>query len=248
MKYSKPKNLSDPYYDWHGYEKRFNEILSKDASQLGTEDYWIIFHRNLPAADYEEGCYFLEFCFSHIKNAWDIHDSSYPDSLLWWIDHFQEKLKSDGLWDDCLIHLKTTIGHLLNSFELFDLDEEKCKKIGRDFSYSIGPYNQSTVTDLIDDLTIFDSFEPFLNEMIDGLINSNSISNIRWYVDIAFHTRSWCTIYNDDELFKDLDNFERKEALFHKLHTFKIYQKKREIASEWAAKEKKWKYNRLVGL
>lgn len=246
MDYPKPKKFSDPYQDWEGCEDELRNILSKADDDLTTEDYAAIFYRNLPPADYPEGAYYISRCISHIARGRAVHASRFPDGFLWWLVHFKDQLKQDQAFDAAKRSLVAALFELLDHFELFDLTEEECKAIGRSFTSSVGPYNSSTVSDIIDELTIYDEFLPELAMVETHLTASDRIEHARWYVEIAFRTRSWLTTFRDDD--DGLNNYRRKEELFHRLHSFAVLQKKQEAATTATAEEGKFKYNRLVML
>ena len=244
MSYPKPYMFSDPYYDWEGCADRLREILNKPDADLTTDDYDIIFAKHLPAADYPEGAYYMDKCISHIACGRDVHTSRFPEGFLWWLVHFKNQLKQDNAFDTAKNSLVSAFWTILEQFELFDLTETECESIGRSFSYSQGAYNSSTVCDIIDELTIYDEFIPELDSIVAALAASDRIEHVRWYVEIAFHTRSWCTTFTTDD--HGLDNYQRKEEIFHKLHSFAVLQKKQQTAAMVAYQEGRSKYNCLV--
>jgi hypothetical protein len=246
MNYPKPEKFSDPYDDWRGCEDRLQAILSKLDADLTTDDYAIIFAKHLPAADYPEGSYYIDKCLSHIASGRDVHTSRFPDGFLWWLVHFKDRLAQDHAFENVKRSLVSVLWTLFDHFELFDLTEPDCESIGRSFAYSVGPYNSATVCDLVDELTIYDEFLPELDRFVADLTVSDRMEHVRWYVEIAFHTRSWCLLYSTDE--HGLDNKQRKEELFHRLHSFAVLQKKQSVAAMAAYQEGKTKYNRLVSL
>lgn len=246
MDYPKPTKFSDNYLEWEGCEDELRKILSKADDDLTTEDYAAIFYRNLPPADYPEGAYYISRCISHIARGRDVHASRFPDGFLWWLVHFKDQLKQDQAFDTVKRSLMSALFELLDQFELFDLTEEECKAVRRNFECSVGPYNSSTVCDIIDELTMYDEFQPELAMVEAHLTASDRIEHARWYVEIAFHTRSWLTTFRDDD--DGWDDYQRKEALFHRLHSFAVLQKKQRAASTATAEEGKFKYNRLVML
>jgi hypothetical protein len=84
---------------------------------------------------------------------------------LWWVDHYKKNFINDLLWDEVKDKIKMTVCKLLNTFKLFNLSKEQCDKIGRNYSSSVGPYNDETLCCIFDDLTIFDSMEDILWEI-----------------------------------------------------------------------------------
>jgi len=250
MKYSKPSQLSCPCSypnidDMFARKQTLNKILDQKTEELTIADYNVLFAKFLPAANYEEGCYFLDYCFEYIEKQNSIHDSFYPNSLLWWVDSYRQNFKNDFLWDEVIHRIKRTLFILLDTFRLFKLSKKECDKIGRNYDYSIGPYNSVTLCDIFDDLTIYDSMEDILWEVVSFLEHSDKTDHCRWYVELAYHSRSWCLFYDETD---ELDNYIRKEKLFHKLHTFKTLGLKEEVAIKHTLKEGKYKYNKLVSL
>ena len=246
MKYPKPTRFSDPYHDWSGCEEQLAEILGKSDNQLTTEDYRPIFSKNLPAANYEEGAYYIEKCGAHIANGKEVHESRFPEGYLWWLNHYWDKIVEDGLDAKIKELVVSSFFSLLDVFELFDLTEEECAKLGRDFNYSIGPYNQGTVHDFFDELTIYDPFESELERILRRLMDSDDMAHIRWYIEITSHTRGWALTYNKE--FADLDNYERKQAVFNRMNSIPLVSRKYEATLELMMTEAKPKYYRMVNL
>ena len=240
MKYPKPKQLSDPFSDWQGCEDQLRAILQKDDVELNADDFNVIYYSCLPAANYEEGAYYIEKCTDYIATGWDIRDSRLPSGLLRWIVTYGEELAADRLFDDAKGLIVSSLWRLLDRFDLFDLTKEECARLGMDFSYAIGPYNRETVGDFMDELTIYDEFEPELNGIVDRLIESDELSHIRWYIEIAAHTRTWSLLYNEEH--SEPDERRRKEALLHRLHAFPVYHRKGWAAMKAAQQEDKQKY------
>ncbi|APB33274.1 hypothetical protein GlitD10_0956 [Gloeomargarita lithophora Alchichica-D10] len=240
---SKPSRFSDPYSDWHGCENLFKDILDQEPIDLNVKDYRVIFARHLPAADYREGLYYIPHCLDYIRRGQEHHTSRYPDSLLWWIKNYQQHFESDGQWENVLQAITQLVLDLLTSFVLFDLSEQQCADLGRDFDYSIGPYNQITVHEMLDDLTIWTEYAGVLEALIAQLKALKTVNHARWYVELAAHSRIWCLLYDPST---PLDNYANKERLFHELHTFESLQKAEEIARSITHSEGKSKYNKLV--
>jgi hypothetical protein len=95
--YPKPNKLSDPYYDWDGCEERLIQILAKEPTALTAEDYGVIFYQNLPAAAYEEGCYYVPYFLSFLRSAPDL-DYYECQGFFWYIDHFRTVLPTTDCW------------------------------------------------------------------------------------------------------------------------------------------------------
>ena len=244
MKYQKPKQFSDPYHDWFTSDDLLCAILAKADNSLTTADYSVIFAQNLPAANYQEGAYYIEKCLEHIGSSHEVNANRFPDGFLCWLAHFRDDLVRDDLYAEIKRSLASVFWRLLDQFELFELTKAECKQMGREFEWAVGPYNQHTVWHFIDELTINDEFEPELDAIADRLITSESLAHIRWYVEIAAHSRMWAFGY--DERFLQLDNYHTKEALFHKLHHFPVLKRKVLAAMQKTREEGKEKYNHLV--
>ncbi len=222
MKYPKPKGFSDPQSDWEGCEEIFQQITAKDDDRLTTDEFGMIFHHPLPAADYEEGAYYIEKCFEHIGTGREIKHSHWPEGFLGWLDNSADRLEADGLMAEVRRLILCTFWRLVDSFELFDLSGEQCAALGLSAEYSVGPYNCTTVWDFIDELTLYDRFHPECEAIVSSLVASEQPAHVRWYLEIARHTRVWALIYRPDAS----DDFVRKEELFHRLHRFADYKGK----------------------
>jgi hypothetical protein len=243
QQFIKPNCLTDPFLEWENEEDFLQEIVKKNSTDLNYNDFKAIFYRILPAASYEEGLYYLIPCIDYIRSTKSIHVSHYPDSLLSWVNDHKDNLENDGLLDSTIGEILHLFKSLLSDFELYELTELQCNEIGRDFDYSISPYNNKTIHCLIDDITRFPLFSKLLENIIDYLISDNSLSTIRWYTDIAHHTRYWTVIYNSDD---PHDSYTQKEYLFKRLHEFKHFCEKSRVSSEATSREKKYKYNKLL--
>lgn len=243
--HERPTTLSDPYGDWHGCEEILAAVLATDSANLTTADYHVIFAQNLPAADYDEGVYYLEHCFGMIARSSVIHESVYPISVLWWIDNFKEQLGTDGLLESTLDRVNCSMLAMLDRFELYSLTEPECIKLGRDFRYSVGAINSPTICDIVDDLTIWPLFDPVMDSILDWLSDTSIENRARWWVEIAFHSRAWILYYEKD---CEVDNFERKQSIYDRLHRFETLTPAWEIARGAAFREGHKKYNLLTSM
>ncbi len=143
--YPKPQKFSDSYHDWHGYEAFFQDILDKNPDDLDLDDFNMIFATILPAADYEEGVFYLEACFLWMSRQEDPIDSNLCSGALWFIDHHHQRLERDDLLEPCL-HLVADLCRLYTSgYELLRLTNEELKTHGIRASYREFVKNSSTV-------------------------------------------------------------------------------------------------------
>ena len=132
--YSKPQKLSDPYQDWCGCEERLSAILKKKKEELVYDDFSIIFYQNLPAADYEEGVYYLEACFNYMSQNKGLEERVY-EGVFWWIDHFKDELEKDGLLGRCIDSTWSLFLVLTKEFNILRLSDEQLKDHGISESY-----------------------------------------------------------------------------------------------------------------
>ena len=243
MKYQKPIKLSDPYKDWADCESNLNQIVMKNDSELSSRDFDIIYQKYLPAAAYQEGCYYIEKCANFLAASRSVHESLYPDGFLWWIEHYKTDLGADGILAEAKNTVMQSFWALLSQFELFELTKEDCERVGRDFACSIGPYNSHTVRDIFEALITEHGWEKEAEIWFERFSCSDETSHVRWYAELAWQSRVWAITYGHE-----FEADVRREAWFHKLHAFNVFASKMQKAVEMTDVEGKSKYNKVISL
>lgn len=239
-RYGKPKKFSEPYEyeELKASSEVFREILDKKDDELTNWDFGVIFSDHLPAADYQEGLYYIPLCFDYMLRKQDPIRSNICLSLFWYTYHFRDKLEADGYYEECLGLIRKLVELYTSEFELIRLDDNQLEEYSiHKNSREMAKYSYS-VRRLVDCLIKYPNYWTLLCEWIDSL-NSVELTKSGWWIEISYHTRWWHLFYQDDD-----EANERKEILIHRLHKFGEYVNHWHIVSTWAASQKFYEYNR----
>jgi hypothetical protein len=212
--YPKPSKFSDPFQDWGGCEQRLAGILAKPLAELTLDDYSVIFCQWLPAADYEEGCYFVSAYLDFLSEASGLQKRG-CDAFFWYIDYFADRFTQDGLlgpiherlWD-CLVHLTAT-------FRVVRLTDLELEQEGICPSYREIAHLTRTVPDILDGITQRPVFDPVLRRLQTHFDRPLSAEHAHWFYELAFHTRSWLWLEPEQS-----DRHQTVFDFFHRLDRF----------------------------
>ena len=191
----KAAKISDPYHDWDGYEAVFQDILLQNPDDLTLADFNKIFAIILPAADYEEGVFYLQACFRWMSRQEDPIDSNLCSGVLWFIDHHRQRLERDGLLAACLGLVADLCRLYTSGYELLRLTDEELEQHGIRASYREFVKNSQTVHDLLDELAEYELFHPLMDGWLDSLDDGSTVGS-GWWAEIAYHARVWYIIYS----------------------------------------------------
>ncbi|MBI3653302.1 MAG: hypothetical protein HY231_19915 [Acidobacteria bacterium] len=241
-KYGKPKQFSDPYKEHGECQEELKKILDKEDRRLTLEDFSYIFSIALPAADYQEGVYYIPLCFEQMMKKEDPINSNICQGIFWYLTHFKKELEADYYYRDCMQMIRVLSHCYTQDFELIRLSEEELDAHSIDPRYREMAKHSSSVHDLIDVLIRYSEYEEILFNWVDSLDNKSLVANC-WWINIGYHVRWWQILYHEN----DKSN-ERKEKLIHRLHKFGDYQARWWEASSFAASKKFYEYNRRVSL
>jgi hypothetical protein len=239
-RYGKPGKFSEPYEyeELKSSPEAFREILDKKDGELTDRDFGIIFSSSLPAADYQEGLYYIPLCFDYMLRKQDPIRSNICSSLFWYIYHFRDKLKADGYYEECLRLTRKLVELYTSEFELIRLDDNQIEEYCIDKNYREMAKYSEAVCDLVDCLIKYPNYWTILCDWIDSL-NSVELTKSGWWIEISHHTRWWHRLYREDD-----EANERKEILINRLHKFGVYVNHWLIVENWAGSQKFYEYNR----
>jgi len=215
--FPKPKTFSDPYHDWHGYAPVFQEILDQHPDDLGLGDFRVIFAPILPAADYEEGVYFLEACFHRMSQKENAVQSNLCEGVFWFIDHHRDRLDRDGLLTPCLGLIAALWRKYTADFDLMRLTDAELKEHGIREDWREFVKHSRTVHDLVDVLVENELFGATLDELLASLDGRGVVTSC-WWVEIAYHARWWYVIHRPGRK----ENARRQHVL-HRLLSLEVY-------------------------
>jgi hypothetical protein len=218
--YPKPTTLSDPYFDWHG-SPQLAEILATDPAELGRDEFATIFYQNLPAANYEEGCYYVPYFLDHYQKAADF-SSPNLEGFFWFIDHFRAKFEQDGLLTPILERIWTVFLRLTASFSIHRLSDAELATHGIGESYREMAPRSGAVHEMLDAFTSWPVFDAVLTRLRAHFAEVTTPEQSFWFCECAFHTRTWLWV----NFGVDSDPMDRRQALFdffHRIENFSAH-------------------------
>ena len=212
--YSKPSTLSDPYIDWQGCEGEIAKVIATKPEDLDATAYRMIYHQNLPAADYEEGCFYVPYFLDFYARGHDF-ESPNLEGFFWFIHHFRSNFERDGLLKDILERIWSVFLARTQSFSIHRLSDEELARYKICESYrEIAPGSQ-TVHELLDCFTSWELYDPILLKLKEHFSDTSLDVKSFWFFECAFHTRTWLWV-NSDPVDRRQDLFD----FFHRLERF----------------------------
>ncbi len=215
--YPKPKTFSDPGRDWHGYEAVFQDIVARDPDDLTPREFGMIFAPILPAADYEEGAYYLNACFRRMSRRENVVEGNLCSGVFWFIDHHQERLDKDGLLSPCLELIADLWRTYTVDFNLMRFTDEELEQYGIRDDYREFVKHSRTVHDLVDALVEQELYGVVLDGLLKSLADGGTVGSC-WWIEITYHARWWYVTHRPG----DEENARRQHVL-HRLLALEVY-------------------------
>lgn len=215
--YPKPRTFSDPYHDWDGYESEFQKMIARNPDDLGLRDFGVIFAPILPAADYEEGVYYLDACFRRMSRKESAVQSNLCGGAFWFINHHRDRLQSDALLAPCLRLTADLWRTYTTSFDLMRLTDAELTEHGIDERWREFVGHSRTVSDLVDALVENEAYGTMLDDLLASLGGQGVVGSC-WWVEIAYHARWWYVINHPGRA----EN-SRQQAVLHRLLALEVY-------------------------
>lgn len=218
--YPKPATLSDPYIDWQCSEAEIRKVVAADPEFLGRDAYWMIFYQNLPAANYEEGCFYVPYFLDFYSKGADFEVPDF-EGFFWFINHFREDFERDGLLEPILDRIWSIFAERTKSFRIHRLSDEELEQHKICESYREIVPGSLMVHELLDCFTNWEVYDPILAKLRDRFSGVSSSTTSSWFCECAFHTRSW--------LWAGSEPVERRQELFdffHRLERFAAHSNK----------------------
>ena len=203
--YSKPATLSDPYIDWQGSEAEISKVVAAGPATLGRDAYWMIFYQNLPAANYQEGCFYVPYFLDFYSKGLDFEAPNF-EGFFWFIDHFRQEFEEDGLLDPILDRIWAIFLERTKEFRIHRLTDEELQQHKKCESYREIVPGSMTVHELLDCFTSWEVFDPILAKLREHFLEASSTTKAFWFCECAFHTRMW--------LWVDSEPVARRQELF----------------------------------
>lgn len=218
--YPKPRQLSDPFHDWAGCQDRLAAILAKPLPELTRDDYSTIFYQHLPAADYEEGCYFVAAYLDFLSQTSGLEERGY-EGFFWYINYFADRFARDGLLEPIHERLWHCCLQLTATFRIVRLSDAELEQEGICPSYREIAHLTRTVPDILDGVTQWPVFDPVLKRLLANFDQPLSVEHAHWFHEFAFHTRSWLWLEQ-----QPLDRHQAVFDFFHRLDRFRAHHEK----------------------
>jgi hypothetical protein len=218
--YPKPTRFSDPFQEWEGCEETLDNILSTEKGDLGLSDYDTIFYLITPAANYEEGAYYIDGCFDFMRRKLSRIESNICEGLFYFINYHRERLKEDGLLSQCLEEIINLFQCYTASFELMRLTDGELEQYGTDPTYRELARYYLSIWSLIDYLIGYELYSSVLDSSLTWL-DQDDVHKSCWWIEIADHVRVWYVIYNAVD-----ESNSRKQRLMDrllKLHDYSFH-------------------------
>jgi hypothetical protein len=212
--YTKPSTLSDPYFDWEGSEGKISKVIAADPETLGRDAYWMIFYQHLPAANYQEGCFYVPYFLDFYSKGADF-EAPNLEGFFWFIDHFREDFERDGLIEPILERIWSIFLDRTNSFRIHRLSDEEIQQYKICESYREIVPGSRIVHELLDCFTSWEVYDPIIAKLKDHFSDTSSPTKSFWFCECAFHTRIW--------LWVDSEPVERRQDLFDHFHRFERF-------------------------
>jgi hypothetical protein len=215
--YAKPSKFSDPFQDWDGCEDRLAAILEKPLREVTREDYSAIFYQHLPAADYEEGCYFVSAYLDFLSQSSGLEERGY-EGFFWYVDYFADRFARDGLLEPIHERLWECLAHLTANFRIVRLTDVELEQAGICPSYREIAVLTRTVPDILDGITRWPVFDPVIRRFQAHFDRPLSVEHSHWFYEFAFHTRSWLWLEQ-----QPLDRYQATFDFLHRLDRFRTH-------------------------
>lgn len=215
--YPKPKTFSDPGRDWHGYESVFQDMAARDPDDLTPREFGMIFAPILPAADYEEGAYYLDACFRNMSRRDNVVEGNLCSGVFWFIDHHKERLGKDGLLSLCLELIADLWRTYTSDFDLMRLTDQELEQYGIREDYRQFVKHSRTVHDLVDALIEHELYGAVLDDLLTSLDDGSTVDSC-WWMEIAYHARWWYVIHH-----RGSEENARRQHILHRLLALEVY-------------------------
>jgi hypothetical protein len=248
--YPKPAQLSDPYWDWGDEKEKLAAIVAADPATLGREDFWVIFYQNLPAANYEEGCFYVPFFLKFYPTSSEF-DSPNLEGFFWFVHHFREPFQRDGLLDEILSQLWEIFQGLVASFQIrrFSDDEMQAhRKIHRETV----PRSQ-IVGEMLDCFAKWETFDPILEKLRAYFSEVAGPERSFWFCECAYHLRQYLWLETSPVIAAFADEWRRtlvrRQELFdffHRLDRFGAHYKNSKLNMDCKINEGFFEYNKRI--
>ncbi|MGH2506535.1 MAG: hypothetical protein ACRDHZ_03830 [Ktedonobacteraceae bacterium] len=235
--YPRPKKLSDPYSDWLPDKlELLEQIIRMTPEELKKRDYDTIFQSVMPAASYEEGVWYLDYCFKWMQSLSDVATSSIIIGVFDFIKDHHEALSKDNLLSDCIYATKK----IFSSIDTTWSEELFSTRVGKEGSFP--PYCES-IYDLVYCCIKYDPLFPCIQSLVIEWAARDDWKAAIWWMEMFENCKSWVGGISNSLLGNDKDAkvMSRMQTFINNIVRLEIIQPKYALARRFARK------NNLLG-
>jgi len=152
---------------------------------MGWREYCAIFQGYLPAADFEEGVYFLPRALAYLRdNPEDAFECQ--GGVLIWISEYSPYLARVGLLDDVRRAVHECVRVWTATFEIKHFNRAACAAMGWGLAYDDLVRNSDNVCSLICDLVRLQTEQSLIEEIVAERCREEATAiESAWFLEIA---------------------------------------------------------------
>lgn len=187
--YGKPKTLTDRYDECR--PEVIADLLAKPEAQLGWNDFNLLFRAGVAPASYEEGVCFLPEAFAFLRRNPSEDGINCVADVMWFISEYAERLRRNGLLDDCREEVRTLLAEQTREFVILHWDRatspEMCGMLDhRDHVRNDLPWHT------LEALLRFRTLGAWAEEFLDTLLTARGEPlKSAWFLELGRHASSW---------------------------------------------------------
>ena len=179
--YPRPKNLSDPHFDFT--PELLAEILATPDDQLQWHQFKSLLGPFLQAGTYQESVYFLPLAFACLHRGDDALDLT--TSVTWFVSKYAADLAADGLLDECRSEIAGCLLHWTRDFTVIHFDRDACAAKGWGLRYFDHVQRSEAICETLCDLDRFARHADLADGFITRLASSDEAVSVGWFLELA---------------------------------------------------------------
>jgi len=188
-RYGKPKTLTDRYDECSG--EAITRLLRKPETELGWNDFNMLFRVGVAPASYEEGVYFLPEAFAFLRRNPSEDGINCVADVMWFISEHAERLRRDGLLDECQEGVRTLLAEQTREFVILHWDQatspEMCE--GRDHRDHV---RNTLPWHTLEALFRFRALSAWAEEFLDTLLTARGEPlKSAWVLELVGYASRW---------------------------------------------------------
>ena len=187
--YGKPKTLTDRYGECS--TEAITRRLRRPETELGWNDFNMLFRTGVAPASYEEGVYFLPEAFAFLRRNPSEDGINCVADVMWFISEYAERLRQDGLLDECRGEVRSLLAEQTREFVILHWDRATSPKMcgKRDHRDHV---RNSLPWDTLEALLRFRTLGVWAEKFLDTLLTARGepVKSAR-FLELVGHASSW---------------------------------------------------------